>query len=350
MSVYVSANVWLVEFRTASAKLVALCMADSADEKGKCWPTNRTIAARCQLSIETVKAAVAQLEEDGWIRREPFFRRNGSQGASTTRFDLDKLDRHGRKAKSELLEASRDDRREADEEMDSFGCEVDKPTRMEGEQIPRGAGNQTPTPRQSNPPGGGGIKTHLEPSRNRQGTVIEEPLPPSGGVGAGNARESVEARFDRPSAPTDSPTPKSQPCAKRGGKGQALAQVLARERNPAWDALAEIEGHGGNPSPIAAGGIGRALKAIRGMMPGAELEAVAAEIRRRAGNWASHFEGATITAMALAKWWARMEAPKAKAAKAGGWETHVKQRDAGLQGDWSQQFAESAEGQNGKTV
>ena len=130
-------------------------------------------------------------------------------------------------------------------------------------------------------------------------------MPPAGGVGAENARESVEARFDAGPAPTDSPTPKSQPCAKRGGK----AQGLARERNPAWDALAEIEGHGGNPSPIAAGGIGRALKAIRSMMPGVEMEAVAAEIRRRAGHWALHFGSATITAMALAKWWGKLEKP-----------------------------------------
>lgn len=166
-------------------------------------------------------------------------------------------------------------------------------------------------------------------------------MPPDGGVGAENALESVEARFDANPAPTAIPTPKSPSCAKRGGK----AQGLARERNPAWDALAEIEGHGGNPSPIAAGGIGRALKAIRSMMPGADLPEVADEIKRRARNWSAHFQGATISAMALAKWWAKMDNPPEVKPKPGGWAKHAAERDAGLraQGDWSAQFADSME-------
>ena len=102
---------------------------------------------------------------------------------------------------------------------------------------------------------------------------------------------------------------------------------------------------------MAAGGIGRALKAIRGMMPGVELEEVAAEIRRRAGHWASHFEGATITALALAKWWGRMEAPKVAVPKPGGWSKFSKERDAAMQGDFSRQFAESVGPEaTGKTV
>ena len=343
MSVFVAANVWLVEFRTSSAKLVALCMADAADENGKCWPSNRTIAARCQLSIETVKATVMQLEEDGWIRREPFFRRNGSQGASTTRFDLDKLDRHGRKAKAELLETSRSDRRDADEELESFVTGGGKVHSGEGERLPRGGVKQIPPRGVTNTPGGGEPEPPLEPSVNRQLTVME-PLSPTGDVGAVNQQGAPRASQDKQPLPTLGHDPKVAPTPAGGGK----VAKPAKARNPAWDALADIEGHGGNPSPLAAGGIGRALKAIRGMMPGAELDAVAAEIRRRAGNWASHFEGATITAMALAKWWARMEAPKASATKPGGWSKFAKERDAAMQGDWSREFEETVE--HGKTV
>lgn len=267
-----------------------------ADGDGRMWPGMRRLAGLLGVTEETARKFRGELEANGWLENEG--QPNSPEGFGTNRYVL---------------------------------IQVRETAKFHGTGKPRDGENRAR------------IYNESHSLNESQGETL---LPPSGGVGAGNARESVEARFDPPSVPTDGSTRESQPCSKRGGK----AQGLARERNPAWDALAEIEGHGGNPSPIAAGGIGRALKAIRGMMPGADLETVAVEIRRRAGHWASHFDGATITAMALAKWWGKLERPKAQAAKPGGWERHVQQRDAGLQGDWSQQFAESAEGLNGKTV
>ena len=267
-----------------------------ADGDGRMWPGMRRLAGLLGVTEETARKFRAELEANGWLENEG--QPNSPEGFGTNRYVL---------------------------------IQVRDTAKFHGTGKTRDGKNR------------GRLYNESQSLNESQGETL---LPPDGGAGVENARESVEARFDANPAPTDSPMPKSQPCAKRGGK----AQGLARERNPAWDALAEIEGHGGNPSPIAAGGIGRALKAIRSMMPGAELDAVAAEIRRRAGNWASHFEGATMTAMALAKWWSRMEAPKVAAPKPGGWSKFSKERDAGLQGDWSQQFAESAEGQNGKTV
>ena len=267
-----------------------------ADGDGRMWPGMRRLAGLLGVTEETARKFRGELEANGWLENEG--QPNSPEGFGTNRYVL---------------------------------IQVRETAKFHGTGKPRDGENRAR------------IYNESHSLNESQGETL---LPPSGGVGAGNARESVEARFDPPSVPTDGSTRESQPCSKRGGK----AQGLARERNPAWDALAEIEGHGGNPSPIAAGGIGRALKAIRGMMPGADLETVAVEIRRRAGHWASHFDGATITAMALAKWWGKLERPKAQAAKPGGWERHVQQRDAGLQGDWSHQFAESAEGLNGKTV
>jgi len=268
-----------------------------ADGDGRMWPGMKRISRLLGVTEETARKFRGELETNGWLENEG--QTNSSEGFGNNRYVLIQV-------------------------RDTANFPATEVSRVENCR-------------------GRSIYNESQSLNESQGETL---LPPAGGAGVENARESVEARFDANPVPTDSPTPKSQPCAKRGGK----AQGLARERNPAWDALAEIEGHGGNPSPIAAGGIGRALKAIRSMMPGAEMEAVAAEIRRRAANWASHFEGATVTAMALAKWWARMDAPKASAPKPGGWSKFSKERDAGLQGDWSRQFAESAEGSGGKTV
>lgn len=269
-----------------------------ADGDGRMWPGMKRLAWLLGVTEETARKFRSELEAHGWLENEG--QPKGPDGFTNNRY---------------LLVQVRDTATFPVTEKSS-----------DGKNRGRSIYNESPINNES------------------QG---KEDLSPVGDGGTGNAQEAPKARRKGVALSPTIPTPKGAPQPQDGGE----VAKPAKTRNPAWDALADIEGHGGNPSPLAAGGIGRALRAIRSMMPGAELEAVAVEIRRRAGHWASHFDGATITAMALAKWWARMEAPKVAASKPGAWTKFAAERDRALQGDWSNQFAESVgTGENGKTV
>lgn len=268
-----------------------------ADGEGRMWPGMKRLARLLGVTEETARKFRGELETNGWLENEG--QTNSSEGFGNNRYVLIQV-------------------------RDTANFPATEESRAENYR-------------------GRSIYNESHTLNESQG----ETLSPVGDVGAGNAQGAPRASREPQPLPTTRPTSKVAPSPADGGK----VAKPAKARNPAWDALADIEGHGGNPSPLAAGGIGRALKAIRGMMPGAELEAVAAEIRRRAGHWASHFDGATITALALAKWWGRMEAPKVAVPKPGGWSKFSKERDAAMQGDFSRQFAESVGPEaTGKTV
>ena len=193
------------------------------------------------------------------------------------------------------------------------------------------------------------------PSGNRQGTVRE----PSGEVSpvAGASGELTLER-EGPPAPAEPREPNPMPVggsvvkssARAAGTAKAANVASAsRPRNPAWDALAELEGQdGAEVTSIGAGAIGRALKAIRSVCP-MEPDALAAEIRRRAGNWGPVFgDDCRRTAMAVAKWWGRLgKAPIPLEAGTGatGWEKFRAKRDAGIaKPGWEKTFAEADEG------
>src|SRR5262249_34741264 len=63
-----------------SAKLVLVTLADHADADGKCWPSLRTIAARTELSRDTVVRSIRLLESNGFIR--VVHRHNGRSATS----------------------------------------------------------------------------------------------------------------------------------------------------------------------------------------------------------------------------------------------------------------------------
>ena len=46
--------------------------------KGECWPGIKTIAVDLSMSKSTVKRALADLEQHGYIEKEPRHRDNGS--------------------------------------------------------------------------------------------------------------------------------------------------------------------------------------------------------------------------------------------------------------------------------
>lgn len=60
------------------AKAVYMYLYDRADAEGKCWPGIKTIAADLGLSRSTVKRALNDLVDKGYLRKEERHRPNGS--------------------------------------------------------------------------------------------------------------------------------------------------------------------------------------------------------------------------------------------------------------------------------
>lgn len=79
MSIELFSLAWKINFQGKPLKkLVLLSLADQANDRdGYCWPTYETIARRCGMNRRTVINAVAELERDGFIRRESRFRVGG---------------------------------------------------------------------------------------------------------------------------------------------------------------------------------------------------------------------------------------------------------------------------------
>ena len=60
------------------ARAVYMYLKDHADSEGRCWPGIRTIAAELGLSRSTVKRALTDLEQHGYLQKIPRYRDNGS--------------------------------------------------------------------------------------------------------------------------------------------------------------------------------------------------------------------------------------------------------------------------------
>lgn len=71
MSYAASRKVWQMSLHDAGAKLVFLNLADRANARGVCWPSQKTIARDTGLSERTVRAKLRQLEDEGLILRTP---------------------------------------------------------------------------------------------------------------------------------------------------------------------------------------------------------------------------------------------------------------------------------------
>lgn len=68
MSVNYIAKVWALEI-PSTPKLVLLSLADQANDKGICWPSQPYIARRCSLSDRAVRVQLTYLEDAKVIRR-----------------------------------------------------------------------------------------------------------------------------------------------------------------------------------------------------------------------------------------------------------------------------------------
>lgn len=65
MSLDASKFVWDSAFSSPAIKLVALCLADMANESGECWPKYSTIAKRCGIHERWARRCVSQLKSSG---------------------------------------------------------------------------------------------------------------------------------------------------------------------------------------------------------------------------------------------------------------------------------------------
>lgn len=52
-----------------------------ANKNGQCWPAIPTIAHELKLSVSTVKRALHDLENSGYIRREQRYRESGGKSS-----------------------------------------------------------------------------------------------------------------------------------------------------------------------------------------------------------------------------------------------------------------------------
>lgn len=60
------------------AKTVYMYLRDRSDAEGKCWPGINSIASDMKLSRSTVKRALHDLEQHGYLEKAPRHRANGS--------------------------------------------------------------------------------------------------------------------------------------------------------------------------------------------------------------------------------------------------------------------------------
>ena len=62
----------------ARARMVYMYLRDRANKDGSCWPAVKTIARDLKLSRSTVKRALRDLEQTGYLEKQERYRKNGS--------------------------------------------------------------------------------------------------------------------------------------------------------------------------------------------------------------------------------------------------------------------------------
>lgn len=60
---------------------VYLYLSDRANKEGTCYPAIKTIAKELNLSVSTVKRAIADLEKSGFISKKQRWRENGGRSS-----------------------------------------------------------------------------------------------------------------------------------------------------------------------------------------------------------------------------------------------------------------------------
>lgn len=76
MSVQYSREIWKMSFESSGLKLVALALADMANEHGDCWPSKGTLAQRCGLQWRYVRKCIVELAALGLVSVRERFKDN----------------------------------------------------------------------------------------------------------------------------------------------------------------------------------------------------------------------------------------------------------------------------------
>jgi DNA-binding MarR family transcriptional regulator len=84
------AMAWAIKQQVGNttAKFTLLMVANYADEQGRAWPSQETLASGMDASRHTVMRALDFLEEQGFMTRERRHRADGSRAADVLRLDL----------------------------------------------------------------------------------------------------------------------------------------------------------------------------------------------------------------------------------------------------------------------
>jgi MarR-like DNA-binding transcriptional regulator SgrR of sgrS sRNA len=67
MSIHAMTLVWRCTDMSQSETLVALALADHANDQGICWPSLHTIAIKSRLSERQVRRVIQKLQDDGIV-------------------------------------------------------------------------------------------------------------------------------------------------------------------------------------------------------------------------------------------------------------------------------------------
>ncbi len=67
------------------AVTVYMYLKNRSNTNGDCWPAVKTIARDLHLSRATVQRALRDLEQSGWLVKEPRWRENGSSSSNLYR-------------------------------------------------------------------------------------------------------------------------------------------------------------------------------------------------------------------------------------------------------------------------
>lgn len=88
MSTRLRDAVWKLNFRPAGLKLVALRMADLANDEGRCIVSVQKIAEACGLSVEQTRIYIAGLKKVGLLIVTPMKREDGGQMENAYQWNL----------------------------------------------------------------------------------------------------------------------------------------------------------------------------------------------------------------------------------------------------------------------
>lgn len=87
----VKATAWALEQRIGNhqAKLILIAIADFADNRGECFPSQSSLAVVAECSVDTVQRHLKRLETSGFISRERRHTTNGNRTSDRYRVLVD---------------------------------------------------------------------------------------------------------------------------------------------------------------------------------------------------------------------------------------------------------------------